>query len=480
VRLAALLERFPRISGAALAVIAALPALVAFRGFTVDDALISARVASNLAAGAGYRFNPGGPEVDAVTPLGWAHLLALFGPGSPVTMLERGRVIGAVGWLGAAATLGVLLSRSTPFGRLGGLLLLAFSSTAAAWATSGMETGLVTLFAALALVPQASGAFAGGVAAALRPELLPYSCVLAVGGVFFTPTEPRRRAALVARAVLLASGPALAVALVRTLWFGTPAPLALSAKPPDLEPGLPYALAAALVTSPLLLLVAPLALRRAGPAVARVVLSLAAHFVAIALAGGDWMPLFRLAVPALPAALLAGAEIAKAASPRWHGARLALAAVVSIAYAVFGSWPMRGVLATRLEFIDELRARLHGARVTATVDAGLVGAATDGAVFDLAGVTDATVARLPGGHTKKRVSEGLVQSRDVDHAVLLLAPGTRRAEPWQSSRFFRVADAGIAQMPFVQESFELVGELPLRRTAYRYIVLKRVTPKTPR
>jgi hypothetical protein len=96
-------------------------------------------------------------------------------------------------------------------------------------------------------------------------------------------------------------------------------------------------------------------------------------------------------------------------------------------------------------------------------------------VLDLAGVTDPTIASLPGGHTSKRVPEGLVESRGVDHAVLLLAPGTRREDPWPSSRFYRVADARLAAMPLVQEKFELGADLRLGRTAYRYLVVKRST-----
>src|SRR6187549_2797358 len=95
----------------AACVVAALFARI-FRGFTVDDALVTARVASHWASGQGYRFNTSGPEVDAVTPLGWAHLLGLFGPASPLVMLERARVLSEVAWLVAAAVLGALTPRS--------------------------------------------------------------------------------------------------------------------------------------------------------------------------------------------------------------------------------------------------------------------------------------------------------------------------------------------------------------------------------
>jgi hypothetical protein len=475
VRLAAAFERSPRLSAAILAVFAALPALFAFRGFTVDDALVSARVASHLAGGDGYRFNPTGPEVDAVTPLGWAHLLALAGPGTPVAMLERGRFLGALGWLAAAATLGALLARSTPLGRRTALLLLALCAPAAAWATSGMETGFVTLFSTLALATGPAAALAGGMAAALRPELAPYACVLGVGGALLVPDEPRRRAGRVALSLVLCLGPVVAVALVRTAWFGNPAPLALSAKPPDLMPGLRYALAAAIWVPLGLPLLAPLALRRGGPRLWRVALAVLAHFAAVALAGGDWMPLFRLVIPVVPALLLAGAELAPSASRRAYLVRVAAAVVISLAVVVLGAWPARGVLADRLDLIARLRVPLRQAHVTATVDAGFVGASTDGAVLDLAGVTDPTVARLSGGHTSKRVPEGLLESRAVDYAVLELAPGTRVADPWQDSRFAHAVAARLAGTPLL-ERFELVAELPLGRTPYRYIVVKKSAP----
>ncbi len=83
-------------------VASALPLAWLLRGFTVDDALITARVASNLGSGHGYRFNVGGSVVDAVTPLGFAQLLASSGPGSVLEMFERARWLGLATWLLAA------------------------------------------------------------------------------------------------------------------------------------------------------------------------------------------------------------------------------------------------------------------------------------------------------------------------------------------------------------------------------------------
>jgi hypothetical protein len=246
---------------ALLGLVAVLPAALIFRGFTVDDALVTARVASNLAAGVGHRFNPGGPEVDAVTPLGFAHVLGAAGGGSPLEMLERARLLGLVAWLGAASVLGVLLPARAGV-RAPVLVLLGLSAPLAAWASSGMETGVVTLLGALALVPGAPFSLAAGIAAGLRPELLPWAAVLAVGRVLIRDAPPVERLRALALALAMAVGPALLVGGLRQLWFGSPAPLAAVAKPSDLEHGLRYAFGGFIFTGLPLLLIAPLSLRR--------------------------------------------------------------------------------------------------------------------------------------------------------------------------------------------------------------------------
>src|SRR5690606_35735574 len=76
---------------------AALPAVVALRGFTVDDAFITARYAAHIASGIGYRFNAGGPVTDGVTPLGWAYVLAPLASGGPLAAWRAAK------WLGMGA-----------------------------------------------------------------------------------------------------------------------------------------------------------------------------------------------------------------------------------------------------------------------------------------------------------------------------------------------------------------------------------------
>jgi hypothetical protein len=458
-------------SGAKSAISALAAALVpalALRGFTVDDALVSARVASHLASGQGYRFNVPGPVVDAVTPLGFAELLASFGPATPLGMLERARELGLVAWLAAAALLGVLAAgarRRT----LAVVVALLLSAPLAAWASSGMETPLVTLVATLALVEGPAGALAAGAAAAWRPELLAWALVLVAGGALASAETARLRSRALALRVPLAIGPAILVACLRRSRFGSFAPLAVWAKPSDPTHGLIYALGAGVGSGAAPLLLAPRAFLRADRRTRVLVAAVGAHWVALVLAGGDWMALYRLVVPVLPTVILAGARLLELATPAALAARALVTAMAPIWVAVSVAWPGRSVLAHRLALIEASRPALRGAHSIACLDVGWVGAATDGAVVDLAGITDPVVARLPGGHTTKRIDNGLLENRAVDASVLLLAPGASVAPRWQDSAFARAVEQRVAMLP-VLDDFRVRAVLPLGGTAQSYVV----------
>jgi hypothetical protein len=457
--------------GAAVALLSALPAALAFRGFTVDDALVSARVATHLAAGAGYRFNTAGPVVDAVTPLGWANLLASFGPAPPLGMLERGREVGLAAWLLGAAALGALgpvhlRGRAT----LAGALLL--SAPLGAWASSGMETGLVTALATLGLIDGALGVVAAGVAAGLRPELLAWASVLAAGSALVSTADARGRVRALLLRLPLALAPAALVACLRKSYFGSFAPLAVVAKPSDLAHGLFYAVGAAVGTGIPLLLVAPRAISRADARTRVLLLAVVAHLAALVLVGGDWMALYRLAVPMLPTAALAAARLAGYADPRPLAFRSLVAALGPLWVAVHVAWPGRLVLGHRVALVERGREALRGASAIASLDVGWVGAATDATLIDLAGITDPLVARLPGGHTSKRIGNGLLENRAVDAAVLLLAPGRSVAPRWQDSQFARAVEGRVAGLP-VFERFRVRGVLALGGTTQQYLVVTR-------
>ena len=168
-----------RLGAFVLGILAALPASAWLWGFTVDDALITARVAANVARGVGSRFNPHGPLVDAVTPLGYAQLLSCFGHGDVLATFRAAKALGLGAWLCSAGVLGWLLaSAGERARRFLPLVLVASSAPLAAWAVSGMETGLVTLLATLGLLGGFGGALSLGIAAAWRPELTPFAFVL--------------------------------------------------------------------------------------------------------------------------------------------------------------------------------------------------------------------------------------------------------------------------------------------------------------
>jgi hypothetical protein len=445
----------------------------------VDDALITARYATHLARGLGYRFNAAGSITDGVTPLGWAHALAPFAAGGPLDALLAAKAMGVIAWTIAAAVLAIAVDRASdrPI-RFAALALLAVSAPLGAWSAAGMETGVVTALAALAAALPAlgrprAGAACAGICAGLRPEMLPFAIVLSAAAGWAGPHRERRSAGLPAAAlrVALAVLPFMAAAVIRWIVFGRAAPLSALAKAPDATLGLTYAAACFLLTGPVAL-VAPVAWRRLEGWPRGLLAAVAAHFVAIAAAGGDWMPLSRLAVPALPAVALAAAHVASAVGARVGGARLALALAAELWVTIRIGPTAARVGEARLQVIEELRGALEGSRVVAALDVGWLGAATGATIVDLAGVTDPAIAALPGGHTTKRIPVGLLDARGVDTLVLLLAGGDGElGEAWTQARFARGVERYVASFPHIGDDFAVaaVSRVP----HLRYVVLRR-------
>ncbi|MEZ4446477.1 MAG: hypothetical protein R3B72_45785 [Polyangiaceae bacterium] len=452
--------------GAALA----LPLVVALRGFMVDDALITARYAANVAAGHGYRFNPSGAATDGVTPLGFAYLLAPFATGGALAAFRAAKLLGAVAWLlGAGAMAQQIGEMAGSRRRWLALSLLACSAPLAAWAVAGMETGLVlglAAFAAVAVMREQGRLAAGlaGVVAGLRPEALLWAGVVGWGAGAATRRARGER-------LLLAAGPFVLVAVLRLIVFGRPAPLAVFAKRSDLQHGALYAAACFLLTGPL----AAVAVRGLSRPTRVLQLAVLAQLVAVVLVGGDWMPLSRLVVLALPSVILVAAAVL-ARGPEGILARalslgrlgLALAGVI---YALVTVGPRAAeVSEKRFAVIDALAPALADAKAIAALDVGWVGvAAPEAAILDLAGVTEPAVAALSGGHTTKRVPDGLLASRGVDTLVLLLADDQPLVEPWPDSHFARFVEHHVAQMSSMARRFEPVAVSP---APLRYVVLR--------
>ena len=454
------------VMGALLGLVAAAGPLVYLRGFTVDDALIIARYAANVASGHGHRFHPSDAPSDGVTPLGFAYLLAPFAAGGVLSAFLALRTLGAIAWLVAASALGIAVARASSHPlRFGSLLLVATSAPLGAWAMAGLETGMATMLATLAVVlpkgPRTSlfGAFFAGLFAWLRPEALPFALVIGAGRGYELASrhDSRPRASAHAKALFLSALPFLLVVAVRLWAWQRPIPLSAIAKPADLVLGFRYALACALLTGGPIAALAPLGFRKLDAFSRFVLVAGFVHFGAVALAGGDWMPLSRLVVPVLPAFVYVTAHLLSTPKPIIPLARLGLALVGTIFVFVRVGPVAKGVLEDRLALVESAREALEGAERVAAVDIGWLGAATPARIVDLAGVTDLEVAALPGGHTSKTISLTMLTRREVDALVLLDPP--------------RTVEARLLRDPALEERFEPVWrsppELPVRYVIWR-------------
>ena len=440
-------------------------------GFSVDDALISARVAHQWATGAGYVFNPRGPVVDAVTPLGWVFLLAPFAEGSVLDGFAAARWLGTIAWLAAVlVTARQLLANVRAPARYWAMAVLGLSTAPAAWASSGMETGFVALLGACAVTRSRWATLAAGVAAGWRPELIPWAMVLGVGSFWTTEVVSRRswRSLIGVGAALL---PVLVVGCCRWLGFGSAAPLAVLVKPPDFRFGVYYVAATLIWAGPLWLLVACKPWRGLPPRYQVIGLSIAAHTAALSLAGGDWMPLFRLWIPVWPSILLLGAVLLERSGKLAQILRISLAVMFSVVVTATTVLPGRSVVATRRSWIAQLRPMMKPGDIVGTLDIGWVGASTDGEVVDFAGLTDPMVARLSGPHHAKHLENGFLDRRRVNVLVLLVDS----VSLWQQSPalvYSRTVERRLFRQRGIGD-FSKVGEVGSAASGQTYVIMRR-------
>ncbi len=463
-------------------VLAAASALYLW-GFTVDDALISARYATNIARGDGHVFSPGTPISDGVTPLAWPYLLAPFARGGPSDALIAGKLIGLIAWLISAPALALhiatIVGQRLCLGHLA--FIVAFATPAvAAWSVSGMEIGLALGLVCLSTMAGATKKFRAfaplglGIASAFRPELLPFSLTLSVGCAFVsTRKSPSSQRILdVGKFSALALLPFAITCLVRIVVFGSASPLALRAKPPNLQHGLIYATATLLIAGPPLAVLAPLAYRKLRAWPRWLLVAFIVHCLTCVAVGGDWMPMSRLFVPVLPILGIVFAHLSLQAAPWSNALRTALCLASQAFVLVSVGASARGVQADRDRLIEALQHQLRTEDVIASVDIGWVGTAHSGIVVDLAGVTDPHVAALAGGHTSKRVPAGFFDVRNVSHLIMLLPKSSQTStfKVWEKCLFSRRVEVRICRM--MQDRFVIMSEVE-STPSLRYVLLKR-------
>ncbi|HET8939783.1 MAG TPA: hypothetical protein VFN67_40365 [Polyangiales bacterium] len=453
--------------------------------YTVDDSYIVARYALRLSRGEGYTWNPG-PATDGVTGPAWLvpGWLAAAGGYDPVIAAK------VVGLCCAALAAYICIAaqqtraRGTQLAWIAGFLLVCQPSVGGS-GSSGLETGAATLAltcaaqAALA-TPKPSIASLGGAIALLawlRPELAA-SCA-----VFLTIATVRAGFRRAWGAWVIAACSALAVCLFRWRISGSFLPMAWHAKAGTLQDGWAYALRAVAVLTGM----TGMALAAAGVALGQFrerarAWALLAHFGAVVLAGGDWMPGFRLWVPLFPqyAALAAvGSEHLwrRGGIARWLGTGAFLVAcgvpLLDLALRI-PEWRNAGKSRETVGAAIARELRGHEERV-ALVDIGYIGYASGATTIDLAGLTDPAVAAFPGGHLAKRITPEWLEAQAPDALLLHSSlPPTAAAD----GRLERLAgypvEMRVARFSWVAKQFRVAAIYPYG-PGYHYVLLRRLS-----
>jgi arabinofuranosyltransferase len=397
--------------------------------YTVDDAYVLGRYARRLAAGLGWTFERG-PPTDGVTgPLALVPGVvgALLGLDPVLVLKSVGLASGAI----AAAMVARVASRHALGGPSAWLVggLASCGATLGIWSAAGLETGLATLAATVAALaaiarPRPRG-LALGVAIAALAWLRPETAVLAAALIATAAARDRGQGAL---ALAIGAAGAISIVVFRLSMFGSALPLAWEAKPGESLIGLGYvARGVVIVTGIAGLALAWLGARRSR-SLRALVLAMLAHLVAVALAGGDWMPGFRLLAPVIPSfALVAGIGGARSIALARGRRRAIVAGLVAIALGVPAvdavvQIPRAREAASLRERVarplaHELRELAGDGRV-ALVDVGFLAYVGDLRTVDLGGITDPTIGRRHGAHLAKPIEPELLADRDVRVLVL--------------------------------------------------------------
>lgn len=408
-----------------------------FDGGRVDDSYIFFRYADHLAAGLGFVWNPAGPPTAGATSVAYPLLLAGL---AGVAGLPAATIADLVGLAAGVAMLGMVALAVWRAAGPGArwlaapiVLQLALTPAVIRHALNGMETGLAMAavaalaWACLGSAPRRAGAAAllGALAGAtylVRPDL-PLLCG-GLAGLAVVLAQPTMRSRAPLLALLAGFAASVGLAVAGHAWlFGTPVPLAAHMKIAPLTVWTTPVLAewtvnslahfVTLIAVPLVLIAALLTLL--GRLAGRISLMLALPALAYTLYLLSIAPVMgfdhRFHMPLVPLiAILLGHLAARAWQARPPGllrvapARLGLTLLLGVfvghqlgaftemrgrASAALDGWDAYAVVGERLKpWRDEV--------TLAASESGLAPYLFGGRHLDLAGLNDATVARLAG------------------------------------------------------------------------------------
>jgi hypothetical protein len=207
---------------------------------------------------------------------------------------------------------------------------------------------------------------------------------------------------------------------------------------------------------------------------------LLAQVTAVTLAGGDWMPGFRLFVPVLPqyAALTSVGFVMAWRRRGWTRVAALVCGISACALPLLDlalrvpEWRAAGASRERVGSVIAEQLRAETQRV-ALVDVGYLGYASGRELIDLGGITEPDVAAMPGGHLNKHIDAEWLRGRAPD-ALLL-----HSSSPPSSAKDGRLlelhgypVEQRVARMPWVANEFrvrQVYGYAP----HYFYVLLMR-------
>jgi len=410
-------------------------------GYAIDDAWIHLQFARNIAAGEGFRFLTGHPQVYACTSPAWVLLLApAYTAGAGGIATAR-----ALSCLASGAALAAFASllRNRGFGGgwiAAGCVLLAMDPMMIRWGSSGMEAAAASLAVILvlrALARRGGGALTGllcGLAFLLRPELGIAGPLVALAMAL----EGARRnwgrilAHLACWAAVAAAWEVAALGIFGRLLPGTAAAKASAAGYAGYLPGAISDLAGNLAASgaamPALITAGAAAWalirgRRLFPLAGRAAILISAGLFAVLLAGKAPI-VSRYLLPATPCLLLAAIETASALRGRagaWlRGTALTAALASSLVSGIFLVFPhMQRAsrnLGRYMEVAGFLRDSLPEGSIIAVQEIGIFGYESGRELLDLGGLLDPSVtAGCPGLDRQALQSIAFLRQRGVTH-----------------------------------------------------------------
>jgi len=392
-----------------------------FWPYTVDDAYITFRYSRNLAAGLGPVFNPG-ERVEGYTSLLWM----LGGAGASALGLDLELVAKVAGLACAAATLVVVVrwvARSYPDRPLAPWVTAGFlglSADLALNSVAGLETTFFALLLLLAVtraaseehkveIPWSSLWFA--LAALTRPEGL---ALFAAHWLYQALVSREPPARLVARLL-----PFLGLVVPHLLWrrayYGEWLPATYYAKwsplGTRLSQGLGYWFDYLVANGFLFVIAIWPGLWSANRRLRYWMWMGVVAWAVVIWEGGDWMPGHRFLVISLPLwCAVAGVVFGERSRRQGRLPVVPIIAVVVYAVLILGRLgPLRhyaqvraaGYEAAHRPLAEWLEGRLGPQDSVALMDVGVVGYHTHLRVIDISGLTEATIARAPGGFLDK-------------------------------------------------------------------------------